>query len=145
MREAGSQHRKPATVMAWLGAYAVMTATTASWEKIRRSTELINVTSRTKVTAAPYVDVLTRLRILDEVKAWSTGINHLTTLGQTPKHFLADPALAARLTRMKKQKLLHGDGPKTMPRDGTYLGALFESLVALPLLVFAQAAGSIKN
>ncbi len=142
MREAGSQHRKPATVMAWLRAYAATTATTASWEKIRSSTELIGVASPTKATAAPYVDVLTRLRILDEVQAWSPGNNHLTTLGQTPKHFLADPALAARLTRMTKQKLLKGDSPKTMPRDGTFLGALFESLAALSLLVFAQAAGA---
>ncbi len=142
MREAGSRHRKPATVMAWLRAYAAVTATTASWEKIRNSTELIGVASPTKVTAAPYVDVLTRLRILDEVEAWRPGNNHLSTLGQTPKHFLADPALAARLTRMTKQKLLQGDGPKTTPRDGTFLGALFESLAALSLLVFAQAAGA---
>jgi hypothetical protein len=142
MREAGSQHRKPATVMAWLRAYAAMTATSASWDKIRRSTELINVSSPTKVTAAPYVDVLTRLRILDEVQAWNPSSNHLTTLGQTPKHFLADPALAARLTRMTKQKLLRGEGSQLLPRDGAFLGALFESLAALSLLVFAQAAGA---
>lgn len=142
MREAGSKHRKPATVMAWLRAYASMTATSASWEKIRRSTELINVSSPTKVTAAPYVDVLTRLRILDEVQAWNPSSNHLTTLGQTPKHFLADPALAARLTRMTKQKLLQGEGSQLLPRDGAFLGALFESLAALSLLVFSQAAGA---
>jgi len=142
MREAGSKHRRPAAVTAWLRAYAAATATTTSWERIRNATASGGVVAPTRKTAAPYVDVLTRLRILDEVEAWVPGKSHFAALTQTPKHFLADPALAARLTRITKKKLLMGEGPGVVPRDGTYLGALFESLVAMSLLVFAEAAGA---
>ena len=142
MPEAGSMHRKPASVMAWLRAYAAATATTASWETIRSATAAIGDATPTRKSSAPYIDVLTRLRILDEVAAWQPGHSHLGPLRQTPKHFLADPALAARLTRMTKGKLLRGEGDLTIPRDGTYLGALFESLAALSLLVFAEANGA---
>ena len=142
MREAGSKHRRPASIMAWLRAYAAATATTASWEKIRNATAAIGDDTPSRKSAAPYIDVLTRLRILDEVEAWRPGRNHLGALMQTPKHFLADPALAARLTRMTKAKLLRGEGARLVPRDGTYLGALFESLAALTLLVFAEANGA---
>lgn len=142
MREAGSKHRRPAAVMAWLRAYAAATATTTSWEKIRDATAASGIAAPTRKTVTPYVDVLTRLRILDEVEAWVPGKNHFAALNRTPKHFLADPALAARLTRVTKSKLLLGEGPDLVPYDGTYLGALFESLVAMSVLVFAQAAGA---
>jgi hypothetical protein len=75
--------------------------------------------------------------------AWLPGHNHLTRLTRAPKHHLADPALAAALTGMTAEKLLTGQGPRTaLPRDGTYLGALFESLLALNLRVYAQAVGA---
>lgn len=57
-----------------------------------------------------------------------------------PKHHLADPALAARLAGVDAGALLRGEGPEVIPRDGTFLGALFESLATLCVRVFAQAA-----
>jgi len=58
-----------------------------------------------------------------------------------PKHHLADPALAVSLTGLTLDDLLTGREPGVaIPRDGTFLGALFESLVALNLRVFAQGA-----
>jgi len=47
-----------------------------------------------------------------------------------------DPALVA----VDERALLSGDGPDAFARDGTYLGALFESLAVLGVRVFAQAA-----
>lgn len=42
---------------------------------------------------------------------------------------------------MTSRKLLGGDQTEPpIPRDGTFLGALFESLIALNLRVYAQAA-----
>ena len=38
--------------------------------------------------------------------------------------------------------MLAGEGPAAAPRDGTFLGALFESLATLSVRVFAQAADS---
>ncbi len=51
-----------------------------------------------------------------------------------------DPSLAARLTGHSARALLAGESPGTIPRDGTYLGSLFESLAALSVRVFAEAA-----
>ncbi|WP_420625503.1 DUF4143 domain-containing protein [Candidatus Poriferisodalis sp.] len=55
-------------------------------------------------------------------------------------HQLADPALAARLLGIGAEALLEGaDGGRSIPRDGTLLGALFESLLTLSVRVYAQA------
>jgi predicted AAA+ superfamily ATPase len=88
----------------------------------------------------PYREVLERLWILDPVEAWSPTRSHIRRLAQPPKHQLADPALAARLLGVDAGALLQGEstGP-AIPRDGTLLGALFESLVTLSLRVYAQA------
>lgn len=52
-----------------------------------------------------------------------------------------DPALAAQLLNATAQDLLAGESPgPAVPRDGTLLGALFESLVTLSVRVYAQAA-----
>lgn len=48
--------------------------------------------------------------------------------------------MAARLVDVSTDGLLRGEGPAAFPRDGTFLGALFESLAALSVRVFAQHA-----
>jgi uncharacterized protein len=75
------------------------------------------------------------------VSAWLPTRNRLARLSSPPKHHLADPALAARLLGVDADALLHARpaGPP-IPRDGTLLGALFESLVTLCVRVYAQAA-----
>lgn len=138
--ETGRQVRKPELVSAWLKAYAAATATTASWETIREAAS--PGSSPAKTTAFPYRDALARLRILDDVPAWIPGNNHLKELGQAPKHFLVDPALAARLVGVEKAALLQGEGPTATPGTDTFLGALFESLVAMSLQVFAGPSGA---
>ena len=91
-------------------------------------------------TTQPYIELLTALRILDPLAAWSPSHNHLGALAARPRHFLADPALAARLVKRNATQLLAGDAPPTIqPRDGGFLGALFESFAALSVRVFAQA------
>ena len=76
--------------------------------------------------------------MLDEVPAWIPSNNRLRQLGQAPKHQLADPALAAQLLGAQASTLLAGrsSGP-TITRDGTLLGALFESLATLSIRVYA--------
>lgn len=143
MEEAGLKIRRPATLRAWLAAYAAATATTASWETIRHAATPGHDGKPARSSTTPYIDVLTRLRVIDDVPAWLPSNNHLRTLGQAPKHHLMDPALAARLARVNKATLLRGGGPKSpQPRDGTFLGALFESLATLSVRVFASAAGA---
>lgn len=141
--EAGFTVRRPAAVRAWLSAYAAATATTASWEKVRDGATAGHEAKPAKETAANYLELLTSLRILDPVEAWVPSNNHLRRIGSAPKHHLSDPAIAVRLLKRTKEHLLKGDtGPVRFARDGTLLGALFESLVAMSLRTFAQASSA---
>ena len=137
--EAGFTVRRPATILAWLRAYAAATATTASWESIRDAATSGTANKPAKTTTGPYVELLTALRVLDEVPAWSPSRNPFTRLGTAPKHHLADPALATRLLEQTKKHLLTTAGTVAVPNDGTLLGNLFESLVALSVRTYAQA------
>jgi len=139
--DAGRPVRNPSTLRNWLTAYAAATSTTASYETVRDAATPGSADKPAKTTTGPYRDALTRLWIIDPVPAWSPTRNHLARLTAAPKHHLADPALAARLLGVGVDGLLAGDdGGRRVPRDGTLLGALFESLVTLNVRVFAQAA-----
>ena len=139
MVEAGMTVRRPGVVRAWLAAYAAAVGTTASAEKIRYAAGQDLGEPPARSTTTGYVDLLARLRILDPVEAWMPSRNHMNALLGVPKHHLADPALAVRLTRRTSSQLLRGDDPVTpIPRDGAFLGNLFESLVTLSVRTYAQ-------
>lgn len=135
----GRKVRRPGTLRRWMTAYAAATSTTATYEKIRDAATSDMGEKPTRPTTRPYRDILERLWILDPVPAWLPTRNRLTRLSSPPKHHLADPALAARLLGVDAATLLQARpaGP-SMPRDGTLLGALFESLVTLCIRVYAQ-------
>jgi len=139
--ELGHPVRRPETLLRWMSAYAAATSTTTSFDGIRDAATGGEGDKPAKTTTGPYRTTLERLWLLDPVPAWLPTRNHLRRLGSAPKHNLADPALAARLLGVGRDALLAGRsaGPP-VPRDGTLLGALFESLVGLGLRVYAQAA-----
>jgi predicted AAA+ superfamily ATPase len=93
-----------------------------------------------KTTTMAYRDVLASLWLLDPIPAWIPGRNHLDRLGQAPKHMLADPALAARLLGLDASALLRGEQGNRQLVQGSILGGLFEHLVALSVLTYADAA-----
>ena len=138
--EMGHLVRRPQTLLNWMTAYAAATATTASFETIRDAATGGQGDKPSKTTTLPYRDVLARLWILDPVRAWAPTRNPIARLTRSPKHHLADPALSARLLGVSVDTLLQGEesGPP-IPRDGTLLGHLFESLVTLSLRVYAQS------
>jgi predicted AAA+ superfamily ATPase len=139
--ELGHVVRRPASLRRWLAAYAAASSTTATFETIRRAASGRQAEAPSRTTVEPWIDVLQRLWVVDPVAAWAPGRNHLSELTFAPKHQLVDPALAARLVGVDEARLLEGAGSgATIPRDGTLLGALFESLVTLNIRVFAQAA-----
>jgi uncharacterized protein len=141
MPDAGHAVRRPATLLAWLRAYGAAVGTATSYEKIRDAATAGHGDKPAKTTTLPYIDVLTDLRILDPLDAWSTSSNRLMRLTQGPKHHLADPALVTQLLGLDAAALLAGkQGAVEVPRHGTLLGGLFESLVTLSVRVFAQAA-----
>jgi predicted AAA+ superfamily ATPase len=139
--ELGRRVRRPGTLRRWMQAYAAATATSASYEKIRDAATSGQGEKPARATTQPYRDVLERLWILDPVPAWLPTRSRLARLAAPPKHHLADPALAARLLGLDSAILLDArSADPPIAREGTLLGALFESLVTLSVRVYAQAA-----
>jgi predicted AAA+ superfamily ATPase len=139
--EVGQTIRNPTVLRRWMTAYAAASSTTASFETIRRAASggKKGQDSPAKMTGMAYRDALERLWLIEPVLAWRPTRNRIARLSAPPKHQLVDPALAARLLGVDAAALLSGQplGPP-VPRDGTLLGALFESLVTLDLRVYAQ-------
>ncbi|MHB1066822.1 MAG: ATP-binding protein [Candidatus Nanopelagicales bacterium] len=139
--EQGLTLRRPDTLHAWMRAYAAATSTTASFETIRDAATPGVGSKPALTTTLPWRDILARLWLLDPVAAWLPSNNKLKELAASDKHHLVDPALAARLLNITAPKLVSGADPEpSIPRNGTFLGALFESLIALNLRVYSQAA-----
>lgn len=137
----GRTVRNQAALRRWLRSYAAATATSASYEKIRDAATSGDGDKPARSTTQPYRDALEALYLLDPVPAWSPSRSHIAELGEAPKHHLIDPALAASLLGVGAGALLDGEaGDVRHPRDGTFLGALFESLMTLQVRVFAQSA-----
>lgn len=137
----GHAIRSPDALLRWMRAYAAATATTASFETIRDAATSDRGEKPAKTTTQPYTDVLERIWVLDRVEAWLPTRNVIRRLAAPPKHHLVDPALATRLLGVDAGHLLEGREPgPAMPRDGTLLGALFDSLVTQSVRVYAQAA-----
>jgi hypothetical protein len=137
--EMGMRVRRPELVRRWLRAYAAATSTTTSYETIRDAATGGEGTKPSKRTTMPYRDILERLWIVDPVPAWIPSRNPISRLSHPPKHHLADPALAARLLGATTETLLSGEKAEE-PGKGPLVGALFESLAALSVRVYAQAA-----
>ena len=137
--EAGAAVRRPAALRAWLAAYAAATATDATYATILDAATPGKGERPARQTAEVYREHLQRIFVLDPIEAWVPVFAPLKRLTLAPKHHLVDPALAARLVGVGKSGLLQGDGPAARETN-TWLGALFESLVALSVRVYAQAA-----
>lgn len=139
--EQGHAVRRPDVLFAWLRAYGAATSTTASFETIRDAATGGRGDKPAKKTTQPYRDVLAQLWIVDPLYPWIPSRNTLNRLSQSPKHHLADPGLAVRLLGADQTALLSGEEAGSLiPARGALLGNLFESLVALCVRVYAQAA-----
>lgn len=139
--ELGHAVRRPATLRAWLRAYAAATSTTAAYNAILDAATPGETDKPAKTTTIGYRDLLTQLWLLEPVPGWLPTRSVFARLAQAPKHHLADPALAARLLGTNAAALLAGCEPaRAAVFKGPLLGALFESLVTLSVRVYAQAA-----
>lgn len=137
----GHHVRRPATLRAWLEAYGAATATTTAYNAILDAATPGETDKPAKSTTIGYRDVLSQLWLLDPLPGWLPTDNPLGRLAQAPKHHLADPALAARLLNLDATTLLAASSPTVpKPTGRSMLGPLFESLVALSLRSYAQAA-----
>ncbi|MDR0592961.1 MAG: DUF4143 domain-containing protein [Bifidobacteriaceae bacterium] len=139
--EQGYPVRKPGALLQWMAAYAAATANTTSYNRILDAAMPGVSDKPSKPAAIAYRQVLDRLWLLDPVEAWSPSQARIERLTWAPKHYLADPALAARLLKVDAAGLLRGSqGTRSHLRTGNLLGALFEHLVALSVKTYAQGA-----
>ncbi len=138
--ELGRTIRDRRALRSWMTAFAAATSTSASYAAIRDAATAGEPDKSAKTTTIAYRRVLEQLWMIEEVPAWLPTRNRLTRLGASPVHQLADPALAARLLGIDAGALVDGaDTGPAIPREGTLLGALFESLVTLSVRAYAQA------
>lgn len=82
-----------------------------------------------KDTVLDYLDILTRLKIVEDQPAWAPHLRSKIRLRKSPKRHFIDPSLA--------MAALHA-GPERLLKDLNYMGLLFESMVIRDLRVFAQ-------
>jgi predicted AAA+ superfamily ATPase len=142
--ELGHVVRRPGTLRAWLRAYAAATSTTASYNSILEAATPGDADKPARTTTIAYREILERMWLIEEVPAWTGVGSIMTALGASPKHHLCDPALAARLLNVSSDSLLEQANPGTvpLPRHGSLIGALFESLVTLSVQTYAEALGA---
>ena len=137
--EVGYSTRDKGALRLWMEALAAATSTTTSDAKLRDAVTARRSRSFSPSTMATQRRTLEQLWIIEELPAWLPSRNQLQQVGSAPVHNLADPALAARLAGATIDSLLDGvDSSVALPRDGTFLGALFESLVTQSLRTYAQ-------
>lgn len=134
LEEAGIKVRRKEAMEAWLQAYAAATATTMSYNLIYAAASWGSKKAPSKATVNLFQEHLSRLWLLDPVPAWLPAYSPFSSLQQKPKHYLADPALAARLQNLELDQLLS-------PKFAVATGQIFESLVVLSIRVLAQACG----
>jgi predicted AAA+ superfamily ATPase len=141
--EFGRAVRRPEMLRRWIRAYAAVTGTPATLERIRDAAHRVDGQNPSQTTVLAYRDALAQLWMSDDLPAWIPSQNDLGVLLQRPKRYLADPALSAVLVGARRENLLSGEEVDcAVPRNGTFLGALFEALVVLSVTVYAQASGA---
>jgi predicted AAA+ superfamily ATPase len=141
IEDSGRTIRSREALRRWLRAYAAASSQTTSLEKIRDAASTMSEGTPSRLTAARYLDALQATWLIEPVPGWVPTPNELRRLTTSPRHQVADPAIAARLLGLSADALLAGApaGPFTA-RASTAFGALFESLVTLSVRVFAQAS-----
>lgn len=76
-----------------------------------------------KTTRLAYCDTLEAMWVLDPLPAWHPVGSHLSRLKRSPKHHLADTALATRLLNATADSLVVGHpAPSAQPGSRTLLG-----------------------
>jgi len=141
-RQQGIRIRQPETLMRWLRAYAAAVSTDAGYTEILDASTAGESNKPAAKTTIAYREALENLWLLEELPPWTEGENFFAGLKQSPKHYLADPAITAYLLGLDEKILTGGNGwPQNAERFdkkyGSIIGRLFESLIHLCLNVYA--------
>jgi predicted AAA+ superfamily ATPase len=139
--EQGHRVRKPKVLLGWLRAYAAATGSTASYQSIMDASTPGEPNKPSKSTTQIYRDILDGLWVTDRVEPWIPMETFFKYVGKSPKHYLADPSLAARLLGLTIEGFKYGDERKMLGQQAkSTAGRLFEALVGLSLQSYAQLA-----
>lgn len=125
--------RDPVRASALLASLARNTATTVSDATLRRDIAQFGPTETSAVTLRDYLDVLSRLFVLESIPAWAPGSRSRARLRVAPKRMLTDPSLAAAALGLTSEALL---------ADLPTMGFLFEALCLRDLLVYCGQSGA---
>lgn len=131
--ELSTPARRPETLRRWLAAYAAASSTPTQYSRILDATTAGGGSQPAKTTTIAYRDFLSNIWLLDPVPGWSHSRSPMRGLQTSPKHQLADPALAARLLNLTARTL-------GSARGAPMTGPLFESLATLGVRVAAAVA-----
>lgn len=135
--------RHPGKLFSWMQAYASATATSTSYNKMLDATTAGESDKPAKETVIAYREALRSLWLIDDLPFWSDVGSPLGRLKETPKHYLADPALEARLLQLSERDLITGTAKS--PHDADYggiTGRLFESLCVMSARTYAANLGA---
>lgn len=122
LKQAGYEIRSPQSLKQWLRSYASFVGTTANYGEILDRATVGDADKLSRSATEKYREVLHRLWLLDPLQPFALPGGIFKSLKKTPVHHLVDPGLAACLLRLDIDQLL-------MPKNGSVLGRLFESLV----------------
>ncbi|MDR1082631.1 MAG: DUF4143 domain-containing protein [Coriobacteriales bacterium] len=120
--------RDPLKIHRLLESYARNIATPASVSTLTLDTTGEDG-SLARTTVIDYLDVLSRLMIVEDLPAWNVHLRSKAALRTTPKRHLVDPSLAVAALGADVESLL---------ADVVFLGFLFESEVLRDLRVYSQ-------
>ena len=90
----------------------------------------------TALKASAYVDALSSLYVIQEIRGWDAPIRSKSRLRTKPKYYFADPSMAAYLL---------GVTPDRFITDGQTFGLLFESLCMHDLGIYAAAIPGVSS
>jgi predicted AAA+ superfamily ATPase len=131
MSRVDGKRRSRNTVEAVLRSLARNNATLAGNSKLAEDVRSMN-RSITEPTLHSYMDVLTKLYIIEEQGAWSPSLRSKVRVRNAPKRHFTDPSLAAAVL---------GARPDILHKDTETAGFLFESLCYRDISVYASALG----
>ncbi len=89
-----------------------------------------NFDSINRKTVAEYIEALTNIFVIEDLKAWSPKLRSKVAVSTSSTRHFVDPAIAAYFLNANSEDLL---------RDVKTLGLLFESLVIRDLRIYAES------
>ncbi len=129
--QASGKSHDPAKVERLLRSLARNVATPVATSKLAADVGGANGETLNPDTAAQYLEVLTRLMVVEDQPAWSPNLRSRTRLRAAGVRHFVDPSLAVAALGITPDRLLD---------NLEYFGFLFEALVVRDLRIYAQAA-----